>query len=138
VDLEAGPSRFHFETRGLGESGLTRIEGEEFLRTECEGDAGMKQVHAAHAHGFRVRGTQLFGLAEGVGPRNRYMRQDAVREVGFNILEGGFPPGSVNLPRNTARRRALRSSWRCSGVNGSGSRKSRMNTRAFWESDCVR
>ena len=47
----------------------------------------MQQVETANAQFFRVERRQVFGLPEGIRPRDGGMRQNVVGEVGFNLLE---------------------------------------------------
>ena len=45
---------------------MTRIEGEELRGAKRDRHAHMQEVEAAHAQGFRVRGSKAFCLLEGL------------------------------------------------------------------------
>ena len=95
--LAASALKLHFEAGGLGEFGLARVKAQELFQAERLRDADMEQVHAAHAHHFRVVFAQLLGFAEGVGPRDGDVREDAILQVGLDVLKRGLAALRVDL-----------------------------------------
>jgi hypothetical protein len=81
-------SRFHLQSCRLRQGGLPRIKGEELFRAERNRQSDVQQVETANTQVFRVCGSEVFRLPEGVGPRDGGVGQNGVGEISINLAQG--------------------------------------------------
>ena len=66
------------------------------------------------------------------------MRQDAIFEIGFDVLKSGLATRGTDLLAEDGESKSVAQLVPVQRREGQRTRKSRMKARAFCESDCVR
>jgi len=127
---------FDFQPSGSSQGRLPRIAGKELGGTQGNRHTDVQQIETPHPKGLGVCGSQALRLPERIGPRDRNVDKDVVREVRINRLEGQAALYGGDSRRKTRSRMALRNSRRCKGVNGSAVVARRIQLRTLAESAC--